>query len=50
MEYELGIRLDAIDEKLNWMIKAMADNEVTPKQEDKDETKESKKPLKEKAS
>ena len=31
MEYELGVRIDRIEEKLNWIITALDDNKVRPK-------------------
>lgn len=34
MDYELGVRLDAITQRLEWIILAMSDNGVTPKQEE----------------
>ena len=43
MEYEIGRRLDTIDEKLNWIVAAMHDNDVKPNEGEPDGSKEDRK-------
>ena len=57
MDYEIGVRMDTIAARLErlengieWLVKAMMDNGIGPKEEKENEESKSKTPFEEKAS